>query len=164
MSHPLMWPPSPFTCTIFCAYGFIGSKPYALSASPFSSGWDFPPGPTVSSGVQLCQPLPLRSESPAGGTRAPPPVLPLRPGRQQGRGGCKHGFYRWGRGKEALSVFKLLAASVVSAFVSFRGRQPRDSPRGLCSRRAARCTPPGRSQGLCLSICNITANRHGRRI
>lgn len=29
---------------------------------------------------------------------------------------------------------------------------------------AARCPPPGGSRGLCLSVCNTTAKRRGRRI
>lgn len=109
-----------------------------------------PPGPVRGVPGSECPP--------AGGTRAPPAAATReaagrRAGRRQGRGVRKHVLRPWDRGKRALSVLKLLAASVVSAIVSSRGSHAAlpGTARGGCAAGgcggAARCTPPSRSRG-----------------
>lgn len=107
------------------------------------------PGGAPGAGVPRQVALGLRRSGPAGSKE---------------RGLRKDGFHPGNRGKQALSALKLLAASVASAFVPSGGSHAALAGTARGGGRAVGCTPPGRSRGLCLSICNITANRHGRRI
>lgn len=105
--------------------------------------------------------------SPAGGTRALPPAPAGcgAPGCQakDGAFACKHRFHPWDRGGRGLSVLKSAAAAGVSAAVLSRnhGCRVRSRDGGGCE---VQPPLPGKNRGRWLSVCNITANRHGTRI
>lgn len=123
--------------------------------------------PAASSCAQL--PPSSGALSPAGGTRA----LPLAPadcGAQcwpanDRAFACKHLFHLRDRGKRVLSMPKSSVASVVSPFMpSIPNSCLSRGGRTAATVRAERDIPHGKRTGWCLSIRNITANRHGTRI